>query len=164
MGLRISVGKTKILAVGEQYDPEHSPIMLQDQALEEVESFPYLGSEVGQSAKVEKEVMVKVNKAGTMYQMLRCKIFRSRYLNKSTELCVFRVMVMSTLLYSAEMWSVTQKGIRKLTTFQMQCLRDILGLTLWDRRWNTDILEECGETSVREQLRLKRLQWFGHIM
>ena len=61
--MHISVEKTKILAVGEPYDPEHPSIMLQDQALEEVESFPYLGSEVGQSAKVEKEVTVRVNKA-----------------------------------------------------------------------------------------------------
>ena len=47
-GMRISVKKTKVLAVGEQQDPaELSSILLQDQALEEVESFPYLGSEVG---------------------------------------------------------------------------------------------------------------------
>ena len=37
-------------------------------ALEEVESFSYLGSEVGHSAKVEKEVAVGLEKAGKMYQ------------------------------------------------------------------------------------------------
>ena len=73
-------------------------------------------------------------------------------------------MVMSTLLYGAETWAVTQKEIRKLTTFQMRCLRDILGLTLWDRCRNADVLEECGEATMRDQLRLKRLQWFGHLM
>ena len=164
-GMRISVEKTKVLAVGEQQDPaELSSILLQDQALEEVESFPYLGSEVGQSARVEKEVTVRVNKASTVYQMLRRKVFRSRYLSKSTKLRVFRMMVMSTLLYGAETWPVTQKDIRRLTTFQMRCLRDILGLTLWDRRRNVDVLEECGETTVRDQLRLKRLQWLGHVL
>ena len=59
-GMRISVEKTKILAVGEQQDPEHPSIMLQDQVLEEVESFPYLGSKVGQSTGVEKEVTERV--------------------------------------------------------------------------------------------------------
>ena len=73
-GMRISVEKTKVLAVGEQQDPaELSSIRLQDQALEEVDSFPYLGSEVEQSARVEKEVTVRVNKASTVYQMLRRK-------------------------------------------------------------------------------------------
>ena len=73
-------------------------------------------------------------------------------------------MVMSTLLCGMETWAVTQKEIRKLTTFQMQFLRDIQDLTLWDRCRNADVLEECGETTMRDQLRLKRLQWFGHLM
>ena len=67
-GMRISVEKTNVLAVGEQQDPaELLSIGLQDQALEEVDSFPYLGSEVGQSARVEKEVTVRVNKVSIVY-------------------------------------------------------------------------------------------------
>ena len=77
---------------------------------------------------VEKGVSVK--KASTVYQMLRRKIFRSRNLSKSNKVHVFRTMVMPVLLYSAETWPVTQKDIRKLTTFQKQSLQDILGLTL----------------------------------
>ena len=56
-GMYISVEKTKTLAVGEQ-EPDHLPISIQGQALEEIESFPYLGSEVGQATGVEKEVTV----------------------------------------------------------------------------------------------------------
>ena len=58
---------------------------------------------------------------------------------------------------------MTQHDIRRLMTFQMRCLRDIIGVTLWDKRRNVDILEETGELPVEEQLRLKRLQWFGHL-
>ena len=61
-GMCISVDKTKILAVGEQ-ETEHPSIILQDQVVEEVESFPYLGSEIGQSTVVEKELAVRVKKA-----------------------------------------------------------------------------------------------------
>ena len=75
-GTCISVDKTKILAVGEQ-ETEHLLIILRDQVLEEVESFPYLSSEIGQSTVVEKEVAMRVKKASTVYQMLRRKIFRS---------------------------------------------------------------------------------------
>ena len=161
--MHISVDKTTILAVGEQ-EPDQSPISIQGQALEEVDSFSYLGSEVGQTTGVEKEVTVRLKKASTVYQILRRKIFKSRSLSKSTKVRVFRTMVMSTLLYGAETWAVTQKEIRKLATFQMWYLRDILGLTLWDRCYNADVLEECREATMRDQLRLKRLQWFGHLM
>ena len=66
------------------------------------------------------------------------------------------------LLYGAETWSVTQRELRKLHAFQMKCLREIVVVTLWERR-NVDILEETGELPVEEQLCYKRLHWFGHL-
>ena len=70
------MSKTKILAVEEQTTDQwtngqrsiHSSITLQGQALEKIESFSCLGNEVGQSVKVEKEVTVKLEKAGKVYQ------------------------------------------------------------------------------------------------
>ena len=98
-----------------------------------------------------------------VYQKWRKEIFRSRSVTKRTKLHVFQVMVMPVLLYGAETWAVTQQELRKLHAFQMKCLREIVGVTLWDRRRNVDILEETGELPVEEQLRHKRLQWFGHL-
>ena len=72
-------------------------------------------------------------------------------------------MVMSVFLYSAETWPVMQHDIRRLKTFQMRCLRDILGLTLWDMHRNVDILKETSELPVKEQLKQRRLQWLGHV-
>ena len=106
---------------------------------------------------------IRLEKAATVYQMWRQKVFRSRNLSRATKGQVFRSMVMSVLLYGAETWSVTQHDIRRLKTFQMRCLRDIVGVTLWDKRRNVDILEETGELPIEEQLRQKRLQWFGHL-
>ena len=51
-----------------------------------------------------------------------------------------------------------EQDIRRLKTFLMRCLRDIVGVTLWNMRRNVDILEETGELPVKEQLGLKRLQ------
>ena len=165
--MHISVSKTKILAVEEQSKDQQArdqtTITLQGQALEEVEPFSYLGSEVGQSAKVEKEVVVRLEKTGKVYQMWRRKVFRSRNLGKAIKLQAFRTMIMSVLLYGAETWPVTQHDIRKLKTFQMRCLRYILGLTLWDMHRNVDILKVAGELPVEEQLRHMRLQWLGHV-
>ena len=67
-------------------------------------------------------------------------------------------MVRLVHLLGAETWLVTHQEIRRLKTFQMRCLQDIVGVTLWDMRHNVDILEETGGLSIKEQLRLKRLQ------
>ena len=68
--------------------------------------------------------------------------------------------------------------IRKLKPFQMRCLQDVLRpVHIWcafdshsiplrvmrNRVRNTDILERTGVLPVEEQLRQRRLQWFGHL-
>ena len=58
---------------------------------------------------------------------------------------------MSILLYGAKTWPVPQHDVRRLKTFQMRCLRDIMGVTRWDKRLNVDILEETGELPIEEQ-------------
>ena len=157
--MTISTGKSKSLSVGVQL--ENQPhISLQCQVLEDVESFSYLGSELGQTAKVEREVAVRLEKASKVYQIWRQKVFSN--LSQPTKVHVFHTM-MSVLLYGAETWSVTQHDIRKLKTFQMRCLWDIVGVTLWDMRRNADILEETRELPMEVQLRQRRLQWLGHV-
>ena len=88
-GMSISATKSKILTVGEQKSSNQPSIILQSQTLEEVESFPYLGSEIGQSISVELEVSARLEKAGKVYQMWRKKVFHSRDLNIATKVRIF---------------------------------------------------------------------------
>ena len=90
-------------------------------------------------------------------------VFKSHNLSKETKPRAFRTLVMSVLLYGAETWAMSQQDSNKWRMFQMRCLRDILGLTLWDKMRNTTILERTGELPVEEQLQRRRLQWFEHV-
>ena len=98
-----------------------------------------------------------------MYQKWRKEVFQSRSVGKKPKVHVFPVMVMSVLPYGAETWAVTKQELKKLHAFQMKCLREIVGVKLWDRRRNVDILEETREPPIEEQLRQRWLQWFGHL-
>ena len=71
-GMQINVSKTKILTVEEQGKGPDIHHMGPSTGGSGVIS--YLGSEVGQSAKVEKEVAVRLEKGGKVYQMWRRKI------------------------------------------------------------------------------------------
>ena len=83
---------SKIVQVRTAWRPpptsEH-PITLQGQTLEEVQSFPYLGSEVDQSEKVQKEIAVRLEKAGRVYQMWRRKLFHSKNISIATKMRAF---------------------------------------------------------------------------
>ena len=136
-------------------DSEQPAITLKDETLEAVETFSYLRSEVGRTARVDGDVSARLKKAATAYQMRRRKVFRSRSVSRSTKVRVFRVMVMSVLLYGAETWAVTQQDLRRLHAFQMKCLRGIVGVTLWYKRRNVDILAETGEMPVKDLLKVR---------
>ena len=87
-GMQISVSKTKILGVEEQRTDQQTMnqpfITLQGQALEVVKSFSYLGSAVWQSAKVEKEVTIRLKKARKVYQIWRRKEVSPMFLGAGT--------------------------------------------------------------------------------
>ena len=58
-GMRISVDKTKVLSIGQP--PWYHPVItLKGQALKEVDSFSYLGSEVEQMSRAEKDVKIRI--------------------------------------------------------------------------------------------------------
>ena len=122
-GMTINATRTKTMTVGREDENE--------------------ASELGKNAKVGGDMGTRLEKA-TVYQKWRKEVFQSRSVSKRTKLHVHRVMVMPVVLYGAETWAVTQQELRK-HTFQMKCLREIVGVTLWDRRRNVDILEETGE-------------------
>ena len=116
----------------------HPSFSLNSQALEEVDSFGYLGSKVDKTGMIEKEVGLGLDKASTVYCIWKRKIFHSQHLSKDTKMEAFHLMVVSVLLRGSETWTVTHRETHCLKTFQMRCLRDILGLTLWGKRRITD--------------------------
>ena len=64
-------------------------------------------------------------------------------------MCV-HVCVCIHIMYGAETWTVTQKDLRKLKTFQMKCLRDIMVVSRWDQICNDSILESTGEVPIAD--------------
>ena len=85
--MAISAEKSKVLAVG--CEGGNAAIRLNNQGLEEVESFTYLGSSVDKSRKASREVVTRTEKRGRVYQMWRKKVFRSANLTKATKMRVF---------------------------------------------------------------------------
>ena len=68
MGNEDQWDKTKVLSIGEP-PGDHPAITLKGQAIEEVDTFSYLGSEVEQTSRAKKDVKIRIKKAATVYQM-----------------------------------------------------------------------------------------------
>ena len=80
----------------------------------------------------------RMAKASATFGRLRQRLWNT-YQDK-----IYRAIVLSTLLYVAEAWTVYRRQVRKLHAFMMRHLRSIMRITWMDKMTNKEILEHQG--------------------
>ncbi|VDL94866.1 unnamed protein product [Schistocephalus solidus] len=81
-----------------------------------------------------------------------------------TKLKMYKAVVLTTLLYGAETWTVYSSQARKLNHFHLSCFRRILKLRCQDRIPDTEVLEWTGILSIHAMVRQVLLRWSGHLL
>ena len=56
-------------------------------------------------------------------------ILRHRKISMPTKMWIFHTVIITTLLYGAEVWNTTVQEVIQLSAFYRRCLRKILGVT-----------------------------------
>ena len=69
-----------------------------------------------------------------------------------TKIKVYRAVVIPTLLYGAETWTLYRRQVRLLESFHQRCLRSILNIKWHDYVSNEDVLEEAQLPSIESIL------------
>nr|VZI39365.1 unnamed protein product [Spirometra erinaceieuropaei] len=132
--------------------------------LQVVENFPYLGSTLSRNTKIDDEVANGISKASQAFGRLHSTVWNRHGLQLSTKLKMYKAVILPTLLYGAETWTLYAKQVRRLNHFHLSCLRRILRLNWQDRIPDTDVLERTGILSIYSMLRQMQLRWSGHLM
>ena len=73
-------------------------------------------------------------------------------------------MVLSTLLYACEPWTVYQRHAKRLNHFHSSCLRKLLKIKWHDKIPNTEVLKKAGMQSMHTVLKIAQLRWTGHVI
>nr|VZI34980.1 unnamed protein product [Spirometra erinaceieuropaei] len=132
--------------------------------LQVVENFPYLGNTLSLNTKIDDEVANRISKASQAFGRLQSTVWKRHGLQLSTKLKMYKAVILPTLLYGAETWTVYAKQARRLNHFHLSCLRRILRLNWQDRILDTDVLERTGILSISTMLRQMQLRWSGHLV
>ena len=144
-------------------DTSKTPIKLEDQPIEEVEDFTYLGSTISNNSGTTKDIKIRINKARTAYCQLR-QIWKSRSLSRKTKLRIYTSNVNSILLYGAECWRTTKYDFDKLASFHNSCLRKICKI-FWPKKiTNKDLYEITNQRDICTEIKHRRWKWLGHIL
>ena len=143
--------------------PEPKDITIDEEPLVKATDFTYLGSTVSSSAKIEKELRTRTGKASAAFGKLQQRLWNNRHVSIRVKCKVYRAVVLSTLLYGAEAWTIYRAQVKKLSAVMMRQLRDIMGIKWHDKIANVEVLRRANLPSMADILIEKNLRWLGHV-
>ena len=164
-GMKINVSKTKVMHVGK--NRKEVVCELNDQVLEQVSEFKYLGTMFCEDGKLVKEIDHRRKNGNAVASQLRSHVFNKKELSADTKLSIHRSIFRPTILYGSESWVDCGYLVHDLEVADMNVLRMIAKTSRrqqWDEHIrNEDIRVNLGVNSVEEAARVSRLRWFGHV-
>ena len=124
--------------------------------------FVFLGSNV---PSVVADVKRRTRLAAWAFGRLKNAIWTNQDITRSLKVRIYRALILPIAIYGAESWTLRQADKRQLDTFEMRCLRVILGVSLMDKIRNEEIRQRLHlPTTICDEVSKRRLKWFGHVV
>ena len=147
LGLRINKKKTNIMKIN---TPTNNPVTVDNEPIQEVDSFTYLGSILDTQGGTDRDVTARVGKARAAFIILK-NIWASKQIAMSTKVRIFNSNVKSILLYGSETWRMTKKTLQKIQTFINSCR-------------NEELWRKGRQETVEKQILRRKWGWIGHTL
>jgi len=164
-GFTISTKKTDVMYQPAPGVPYQEPnITVKGQRIQAVENFTYLGSILSRSTNIAAEVNNRIVKASSAFGRLKKTVWERRGISQRNKIKVYRVVVLTTLLYGCETWTIYRRHEKQLQQFNLRCLRSILKIRWQDKIPNTEVLERAELPSVITTMRKAQTRWAGHVL
>ena len=117
--LLLMVSGQKILDI---FQRQQLNIRVNNEILEQVDTFKYLGIQIKNDLRTDKELETRGNLAKSKLSSMH-KILKSKRLKMSTRIKILKCYVFSIFCYGCEAWTLNKVLERKIEVFEMWCLR-----------------------------------------
>ena len=111
---------------------------------------------------IDDEVTARTANASVAFGRLRTNVWERNGIRLDAKLKVYKPVVLPTLLYACETWTVYQRNAKKLNHYLI-CLRKLLKIRWQDKIPDTEVLKKTKMQSVYTLLKLAQLRWTGHV-
>ena len=143
-GQEISIKKSEVMFVDVRHELMESigfdEISVHGQILKVVKEFKYLGSIESSKATCSLEIESRIQKSIVSFEINRASIFDNPFINRFVALSMYKVMVLTVLLYGCESWVLSSTDVKNLERFQYRTLKKILKISTRDRISHVHIL------------------------
>ena len=154
-GLKVNSSKCKVMT------EEVTPITIDGEQVEAVDSFVFLGSVIPSTSD---DVKRRVALANTAFGRLRKNIWTRKDIQTRLKLRLYKALILPIATYGSETWTLTKQITQNLTVFEKNCLRAILEIKLPDRVPIATLWKKAGiQNPIENTIKKQRLTWFGHV-
>jgi hypothetical protein len=156
LGLKINREKCRVIT-----DEEVDEILMESNAVTEVQEFVFLGSVVpGTSSDIKRRIAL----AAVAFGKLKNNIWSNRTIPMNLKIRLYYALIIPIATYSCETWTATKEDCRTLQVFENNCLRMMLGIKLIDHVRIEEIHKKAGtKNTIVNLIKKRRLTWFGHV-
>ena len=162
--LEICPDKTKVMT--NNPNGFQREIKIKGRRLEEVENFKYLGAIISSEGSKPK-ILSSISQ--TIAALSRLKIIlKDKNISLISNVKLMLTLILSTLLYACETWTLTAEIERRIQALEMRCYRRFLNISYKDHVTNEEVRNRIQNTiGVHDDLltmvKKRKLRWYGHI-
>ena len=159
-GLQINAAKTHVMVHGSSEE-----IHLGGKAINQVDSFKYLGSMVGIDGDSTPEICARLAIARNATSQL-IGLWKAKEISLKLKIQLVKSLVWSIIaLYGAESWTLKQRDMKKIESFELWVWRRMLQVSWKEKKTNAWIRQKVGipeKEGLLSQLRKRKLTKYGH--
>jgi len=128
----------------------------------------YVGSQMNQTNSISSEIQVRILSGNRCYYAYG-KLMKSRALNRSSKLKIYKSLISPVVTYGCEAWTLTNRDEQHLRISERRILRKIFGpVQSEDGSWriimNYELNELIGNADIVKFIKSRRIAWLGHVM
>ena len=105
-----------------------------------------------------------LSRAGVAFGNLTRRLWNEHGITTATNVRVYKAVVITTLHYGCETWTLYRRHIKQLDQFHMRCLRKIGNIKWQDMVHNTEVPKKCNMPGIEALLLQAQPRWCGHIV
>jgi hypothetical protein len=166
IGLNININKTKAVLQTRTQSMETEQLRIDDHNIQVVDSFVYLGSCITKDNGEYIETQRRLKLANKAYFSLLA-VMRCKDIHKKTKVMPYKTLIHTILTYGSNTWTLSKNSENALSTFERKILRIIYSPVQNNGqrriRYKKELYELYSEPDLVTCIKLKRLQWAGHV-
>ena len=149
--------KTRVMRIERKQDMCN--VEVNGQNMEQVEIMKYLVAMISSDGSMDSEVEQRIGMASKMIGAIGRTVLGRKELTKGTKVRVVNAMVIPTLTYGCEAWTLQARHKGRIEATQMRVLRRIEGVSRLDRVRNVDLRGRLKQEGVLDMVKKWQQNW-----